>query len=180
MKTPYSEIRVSHLIKKANISRASFYLYFEGKDDLFYCMLKREREQMINRVIEAFRKGEGGFLESMKQFAHSVVEDKVGAKYGRLYTQVMESEECGRIASIVEKEFFNSCSWKKSGEDCYRAMDRTRYPKLDEEILTHAISIGVLAIAWASVQNYIGSVDIEKLKQPVLRQLEILDHGIRA
>ena len=118
MRTPYSEIRVSHLIKEAKISRASFYLYFEGKEDLFYCMLKREKEQMISRVIEAFRKGRGEFCESMKQFAYSVVEAKVGAKYGRLYTQAMGNEECGRIVARVEKEFFNSCAWKKSGEDC--------------------------------------------------------------
>ena len=34
MNIPYSEIRISNLIQKAGISRASFYLYFEDKEDL--------------------------------------------------------------------------------------------------------------------------------------------------
>ena len=34
MTTPYSEIRISSLIKRAGISRASFYLYFQSKEDL--------------------------------------------------------------------------------------------------------------------------------------------------
>ena len=34
MNIPYSEIRISSLIQKAGISRASFYLYFEDKEDL--------------------------------------------------------------------------------------------------------------------------------------------------
>ena len=39
MTTPYSEIRISSLIKRAGISRASFYLYFQSKEDLFTCMM---------------------------------------------------------------------------------------------------------------------------------------------
>ena len=46
MTTPYSEIRISSLIKRAGISRASFYLYFESKDDLFACMMRQRRERL--------------------------------------------------------------------------------------------------------------------------------------
>ena len=38
MNIPYSEIRISNLIQKAGISRASFYLYFEIKEDLLGCI----------------------------------------------------------------------------------------------------------------------------------------------
>ena len=40
MNIPYSEIRISNLIQKAGISRASFYLYFEDKEDLLGCIVE--------------------------------------------------------------------------------------------------------------------------------------------
>ena len=36
---PYEEVSINRVIKNAKISRGSFYLYFENKEDLYYFVL---------------------------------------------------------------------------------------------------------------------------------------------
>ena len=46
LRVPYSEITVSRVAKTAGISRASFYTYFDGKEDLFSYMLCQVMDHM--------------------------------------------------------------------------------------------------------------------------------------
>ena len=55
MNIPYSEIRISSLIQKAGISRASFYLYFEDKEDLLGCIVESWVDMILRKLTEAFR-----------------------------------------------------------------------------------------------------------------------------
>lgn len=50
----YSEIRISNLIQKAGISRASFYLYFEDKEDLLGCIAESWVDVILRKLTEAF------------------------------------------------------------------------------------------------------------------------------
>ena len=67
MTTPYSEIRISSLIKRAGISRASFYLYFQSKEDLFTCMMHQLRERLVQGLVEAFQEQKSSFDASMSR-----------------------------------------------------------------------------------------------------------------
>ena len=54
MNIPYSEIRISNLIQKAGISRASFYLYFEDKEDAIKYIIQKfilVEEELINEML---------------------------------------------------------------------------------------------------------------------------------
>ena len=42
-RVPYSSASINQIIKEADISRGSFYTYFEDKDDLMRYMLRRNR-----------------------------------------------------------------------------------------------------------------------------------------
>ena len=63
MNIPYSEIRISNLIQKAGISRASFYLYFEDKEDLLGCIVESWVDMILRKLTEAFRVSDGSYYE---------------------------------------------------------------------------------------------------------------------
>ena len=46
---PFIRDRISNLIQKAGISRASFYLYFEDKEDLLNCIA----ESWVDVILQA-------------------------------------------------------------------------------------------------------------------------------
>ena len=50
-RVPYSSASINQIIKEADISRGSFYTYFEDKDDLMRYMLRGMREHFRERVM---------------------------------------------------------------------------------------------------------------------------------
>ena len=77
MTTPYSEIRISSLIKRAGISRASFYLYFQSKEDLFTCMMHQLRERLVQGLVEAFQEQKSSFDASMSRLVNRIMDDEI-------------------------------------------------------------------------------------------------------
>ena len=51
-RVPYSAASINQIIKEADISRGSFYTYFEDKDDLLRYMLRGVREQFRERALD--------------------------------------------------------------------------------------------------------------------------------
>lgn len=47
---PYEEVSLNRIISSANISRGSFYLYFENKQDLYYYTLSESRNIILNNL----------------------------------------------------------------------------------------------------------------------------------
>ena len=51
-RVPYSAVSINQIIKEAEISRGSFYTYFEDKDDLMRYMLRGFRDTLRKKVFE--------------------------------------------------------------------------------------------------------------------------------
>ena len=52
-RVPYSSASINQIIKEADISRGSFYTYFEDKDDLMRYMLRGFRDNCQERIFRA-------------------------------------------------------------------------------------------------------------------------------
>ncbi|SEK44250.1 transcriptional regulator, TetR family [Carnobacterium iners] len=68
-----NEASINNIIKTAEISRGSFYQYFEDKEDLYYYylgLLKRDTHAML---IESFKKADGDLFEGFKLFFPQVL-----------------------------------------------------------------------------------------------------------
>ncbi len=52
-KMPLGEVSINQIIKEADISRGSFYMYFQDKEDLYYYLLETYAEQSLKRMQEA-------------------------------------------------------------------------------------------------------------------------------
>ena len=51
-RVPYSAASINQIIKEAEISRGSFYTYFEDKDDLMRYMLRGFRDTLKKKVFD--------------------------------------------------------------------------------------------------------------------------------
>lgn len=49
---PYADISIMDICKKADLSRQTFYNYFESKDDLFRFLLRNTYEETLNSLTE--------------------------------------------------------------------------------------------------------------------------------
>lgn len=52
-RVPYSAVSINQIIKEAEISRGSFYTYFEDKDDLMRYMLRGFRDTLRKKYLNS-------------------------------------------------------------------------------------------------------------------------------
>ena len=178
LRVPYSEITVSRVAKTAGISRASFYTYFDGKEDLFSYMLCQVLDHMESLLILAFQEEDGCFGNSMKRVFHMFTRDDTGALLNRIRKQSAEDREVERIFTMAEMQIYSEERRRHRGKQCYQTIDPSAYPGLDEEYLTCAIDIGIMII-FKTLFQYCGNTSQgDELNKVAEIQLDILEKGI--
>lgn len=177
---PYIEITVSGLIRRAGISRASFYTYFDGKDDMFSCMLRTMEREVEEMLLDSFRSQKGIFNDSMERLFRLLTENDVGRMYSQVGRHILEDEGCRPAFIQVEQEYYRAGKWKSRGRACFEVLDRALYPRLDEDGLACALDMG-MSILYKAVLLYFDQCSgLLKLEKAVEKQLGILEQGIRA
>ncbi|MFZ3071432.1 MAG: TetR/AcrR family transcriptional regulator [Anaerolineaceae bacterium] len=58
-RAPLNDVSINKIIRDANISRGSFYMYFKGKKDLLYYILSEYITQMIDEADKALKNSKG-------------------------------------------------------------------------------------------------------------------------
>ena len=65
-RVPYSAASINQIIKEADISRGSFYTYFEDKQDLLKWLIYAQAEQHFNNYIERLRENGGDLWDMLE------------------------------------------------------------------------------------------------------------------
>lgn len=180
LRSPYAKITVSELIRRAGISRASFYTYFEGKDDMLSCMLRSIEGETEALLLDSFRSQKGIFSESMEQLFRLLTEHDAGRMYSQVIRHIREDEGCRPVFARVKQEYYRAEKWRSRGRDCFEVLDRSLYPRLDEDGLSCALDMGLSIIYRALLLYFERCSGLEKLEEAVEKQLGILEQGIRA
>lgn len=179
MTTPYSEIRISSLIKRAGISRASFYLYFQSKEDLFACTMHQLRERLLQGLVEAFQEQKSSFDAAMGRLVNRIMEDEIYRGCWEFSKRLMEDGTCREVAACAEQEYDEDDMREKAEKECYEAMDHSGYPGLDREKLHCAIGMGMLIVLRISMLYLDHAAEPKMLREMASKQFAILDRGIR-
>lgn len=84
--TPFPQLRVEEIATRAGVSVGTFYLYFDGKDDLFV-QLVVEFTGRLRKVLQAAYAGPGSFADRMQRaldaYLTFVEENQAGFLYFR-------------------------------------------------------------------------------------------------
>ena len=71
----FSEASISHIIERANISRGSFYQYFEDKADLYAYygqMMKKDYGAKLVKILQA---NQGDYFASFRSYIDLIVDE---------------------------------------------------------------------------------------------------------
>lgn len=180
LETPYSLLTVSRIIRRAGISRASFYYYFSDKEDLFHHLIEEVNHRFITEIQTALEEKKGNFCEGFKRAVSHMLEDQVLEKSCRLYRRLVDDTECHSQALRQQAAFYESSRLKAMAEECQELLDSEAYPGLDQEKLGCLMELGVLVVVKTLFLYFAGSEKKEYLEGIAGCQLEILDRGARA
>ena len=62
-RVPFEEVSINKVIQDANISRGSFYMYFQDKKDMLIYILSNYRDEINSIIKESFKQNSGDIFE---------------------------------------------------------------------------------------------------------------------
>lgn len=177
---PVNQASIANIIKYAEISRGSFYQYFEDKNDLYFYLISIFKYNSKQLMKKNFKKANGEFIEGYKRFGQEYIQavmdsEKVGFfKNMYLYMDYQVSREVGvALVNSIRQ------SYQKNGERVVDVIDwdslKIETPEERVELMKHIISM----LNQAIMEGFSKEWTIEETKQCFLRRLGWIADGVR-
>lgn len=131
-RAPFFEASIANIIKTADISRGSFYQYFQDKDDLYFYLLEGKLKQAKIYFSGLLEKHQGDFIEALIEMqsyfllALSDEEEKQFLKNALLYTThrvessftsiwdtYLDHQEFKKVGELINRKYLNSTAEKE-------------------------------------------------------------------
>jgi len=72
-RVPFYEASVANIVKEADISRGSFYQYFEDKDDLYFYLLEKQGKERWETFIKALKSSNGDLFSALETLLYDIL-----------------------------------------------------------------------------------------------------------
>lgn len=178
-KDSFKDMRVSEFIRQAHISRASFYIYFEDKRDLYQAVLRRMYEEGGAVCMSCLREEKGCFYEASCRAIQEFKAQEQWPAYAAVAREILEDGACRGLAMEAGMEFHGTEHRRRFLTQCYGAMNRSRYPKLEEEYFACAVDLAAGLLLRTLIVNVLDSPDREEEERTVRCQLMIVERALQ-
>lgn len=133
-RVPFEDASINQIIKEAEISRGSFYTYFEDKMDLLHYVFREEGKRNEQYFRELLLRKQGNYWEALRAWVYGVQklivsgaleEDICIMRQSGMMQRVLAFSESGKIdhAECAKNEWFR----KQIDPNCFRHGDRPGY-----------------------------------------------------
>lgn len=125
-RVPIYEASIANIVRTADISRGSFYQYFEDKEDAYYYILQEQANRRNKQVIEQLEIHQGDIFEAITAFYYELLielpDDKeynffrnallnVTHQVETIFNDLIETnlrrEEMQEITKLINKDLLN-------------------------------------------------------------------------
>ncbi len=161
-KKGYHKTKLSEILHKAGIAKGTFYLHFNGKDDLLHMIVDTHLEEMY-RIISVLDISMDKPFEEINSLYITIAQKLIHDKNFKLFARIMLKEAIGLDKSLLQKlnNFYNKII-SMSAEYIARAQKKGRVITSLDPLFTSMCIIGSvkeLVFQWAVNDE---SMDIEK------------------
>jgi len=161
-KKGYHDTKLEDILKKAKIARGTFYLHFNGKDDLLHMIVDYHLEEMY-RVISVLDISIDKPIEEISSLYITIAQKLINDKRFKMFVRIMLKEAIGLDKTLLQKlnNFYNKII-TMSAEYITKAQQKGRILSSIDPLFTSMCIIGSikeLVFQWAVNDD---SLDIEK------------------
>lgn len=178
----FSDVSINQIVKEADISRGSFYTYFEDKDDLLSYLLYNFQESCKRWFFRKLELYEGNIYQV---FWNAILEL---IKFGReqqdfiFYRNIfLDSKLVTETRILGFKDFF--IKHNKVEEElvraCYEKLDHTICPVYSCEELSNLMELLLFLVVKSMATYFMESADLDEILQAVEYQFKVIEEGVR-
>ncbi len=174
-KYQFPEVSINRIIKSANISRGSFYMYFTDKYDLLMHLLGIQNENMRNsmkRTLEDSIINIDNFILAIHLHFYQMSEDETMRKFYQnvlVYFQGRPIEEIRRIQHQIPM--------MNRYDNILDIIDKSEFRFSDDKSIIDTIDIALGIFKSVMLQSMIKNLTYEESKEILINHLNILKTG---
>lgn len=169
IRVPYEKASINKMIQSADISRGSFYTYFEDKADVLSFILQDAKEKGEELAISILKENQGDIWMMYRELLDHGLRFCTDHDVYQLFRNISTYPE---VEKLLRKECDDGHSaWIQSYIDTSMLMDS------GEEGLHDVFVMGGMILGEAIGQFYKNDMDIDEVKRTFVRRLAILKRG---
>ena len=177
-RVPYDKVSINQIIHTAEISRGSFYTYFEDKDDLLRYIFSDSHEQVLGYCEEELKQNGGDFFHLLEKlfdrFVSRMQETSVMLDIMRNIFSYREGEQ---IIGLSPCRNENGKTENPGLQWLFDRIDKSRFPYRTAEEYEPLLVMGSTALVMSIKRFYEFPEEEVHIRETFLGALELLKHG---
>lgn len=182
-RVPYEKASINQIVKNADISRGSFYTYFEDKEDAMKYVMEENYTQMRSVCEDALEKNGGEYLGMLKTLFEYFVEKMQSTKEVMVIVEnVFGRKEKDDFSQCMEQLLDFGTEKEEDGMNAHRnwMVDRMNCNKMrvqSPEEVHSMMALGEGALYSSLRQYYLHPEKAESIRESFEVKLDIISHG---
>lgn len=175
MERPNEKVSINRIIKTAEISRGSFYQYFDDKVDLIEIITKTMFEESNNKAKEILKLSCGDlFVMYIKMFDYfgDYSSQKQTMKIMRNIVDSFKAND-----DLVSEYLKNRFNMALTNNDIYTMVDRQNLKFQDNESVKCLIEILTQVLKNAIFDVFVAGSDREEVRERLIKKIDIIKQG---
>ncbi|WP_455258920.1 TetR/AcrR family transcriptional regulator [Ruminococcus sp.] len=175
MERPNEKVSINRIIKTAEISRGSFYQYFDDKVDLIEIITKTMFEESSNKAKEILKLSCGDlFVMYIKMFDYfgDYSSQKQTLKIMRNIVDSFKAND-----DLVSEYLKNRFNIALSNNEIYLMVDRQNLKFQDNESVKCLIEILTQVLKNAIFDVFVAGSDREEVRERLIKKIDIIKQG---
>lgn len=175
MERPNEKVSINRIIKTAEISRGSFYQYFDDKVDLIEIITKTMFEESSNKAKEILKLSCGDlFVMYIKMFDYfgDYSSQKQTMKIMRNIVDSFKAND-----DIVSEYLKNRFNMALTNNEIYTMVDRQNLKFQDNESVKCLIEILTQVLKNAIFDVFVAGSDREEVRERLIKKIDIIKQG---
>lgn len=175
MERPNEKVSINRIIKTAEISRGSFYQYFDDKVDLIEIITKTMFEESSNKAKEILKLSCGDlFVMYIKMFDYfgDYSSQKQTMKIMRNIVDSFKAND-----DLVSEYLKNRFNMALTNNEIYTMVDRQNLKFQDNESVKCLIEILTQVLKNAIFDVFVADSDREEVRERLIKKIDIIKQG---
>lgn len=173
------EASINAIIHESDISRGSYYQYFEDKEDLyFYCVALLKKDEK-SRVDHCFIEAEGNLIEGLKKTFDYLYDTFTTGPYKEFYRHFFVNMTYRRSRNIYdENQHVHNHPHKHRYADLIANLDQSNLNFESEMELQMFLQYTFQMIHWTIARVFLKNLTKEEARRDINQRLSWLENGI--
>ncbi len=171
----FDEASINQIIHNANISRGSFYMYFEDKEDLYDYLLSIHKKKFSEIEKQIFEENDGDLLKSYQALFLRFVKKINHNRRKKFFQNIVLNTNFKNVSVLSER---NVAAEKKRMERLISYIDKEKLNITKEEELYDIVDLCNMCLIHSLIKIIKFNEDVESVYHKFEHQLLLLKKGL--